>query len=649
MVLTWAFKQRNMKKIKILFIVTVTAFLCSCNKYLDVVPDNVATIDYAFNLRSSAERFLFTCYSYMPADGNFNANPAFFAADEVWNPNPTIDITTSFYNIALGLQNVASPTGDFWMGLRGGKPMFTAIRDCNIFLDNIHKVDELQQFERLRWIAEVKFLKAYYHFILLRNYGPIPIIKTNLPISSGPEEVQVKREPVDDVVDYIVQLLDEAAADDNLPTRANETSELGRVTKSMVLAFKAKVLVTAASPLFNGNSEYAGFTGKDGRQLFSPAVDPAKWQRAADACKDAIDMCTANQYSLNKFLGNATYVINDTIKKELDYRTALTTVLNTNEVIWANTNSNATDMQRFAMPLITTGTSGSGPKGILAPTLKAVERYYTDHGVPITEDKTWNYGEKNTIRTAGAADRFYIKEGEQTVRLHFNREPRFYASISFDRGIWFGNWVNNYNVNNLFAVRIRAGETAARQGISNFSITGYNIKKLVNIETIAAADGNVTGGNQRAYPWPEMRIADLYLLYAEALNEVNGYSPETTYWINLVRQRAGLPTVEFSWDNYSTDPSKYKTKEGLRAIIQQERSIELAFEGHLYWDLKRWKTAHVELNKPIKGWDITQKDAPSYYREVLLFNQKFAMKDYFWPIPLTEMQINKNLVQNPGW
>lgn len=638
-----------MKKIKILFIVTVTAFLCSCNKYLDVVPDNVATIDYAFNLRSSAERFLFTCYSYMPADGNFNTNPAFFAADEVWNPNPTIDITTNFYNIALGLQNVTSPTGDFWMGARGGKPMFTAIRDCNIFLENIHKVDELQQFERLRWIAEVKFLKAYYHFILLRNYGPIPIIKTNLPISSGPEEVQVKREPVDDVVNYIVQLLDEAAADDNLPTRANETAELGRITKSIVLAFKAKVLVTAASPLFNGNSEYTGLTGKDGTKLFNPVVDPTKWQKAAEACKDAIEMCTANQYSLNKFLGNAVYVINDTIKKELDYRTALTTRENTTEVIWANTNSNATDIQRFAMPLITVGTSGSGPKGILAPTLKAVERYYTDHGVPITEDKTWNYGEKNAIRTAGAADRFYIKEGEQTVRLHFNREPRFYASISFDRGIWFGNWINNYNVNNLFAVRIRAGETAARQGISNFSITGYNIKKLVNIETIAATDGNVTGGNQKAYPWPELRVSDLYLLYSEALNEVNGYSAETTHWINMVRERAGLPTVEYSWTNYSNDPSKYQSKEGLRAIIQQERSIELAFEGHLYWDLKRWKTAHIELNKPIKGWDITQKDAPSYYREVLLFNQKFGMKDYFWPIPLTEMQINKNLVQNPGW
>ena len=261
-----------------------------------------------------------------------------------------------------------------------------------------------------------------------------------------------------------------------------------------------------------------------------------------------------------------------------------------------------------------------------------------------------NYGDKNTLRTASAADKYYIREGEQTVRLHFNREPRFYASVSFDRGVWFGNWVNNYDVyDDLLWVKIRAGETAARQGISNYSATGYGIKKLVNIETVADDDGNVTGGNRSEYPWPELRMADLYLLCSEALNELNGYSPETTRWINLVRERAGLPTVEESWSAYSTDPVKYQRKEGLREIIHRERAIELAFEGHRYWDLKRWKTAHLELNQPIKGWDILQKDAVSYYREVLLYNQKFTMRDYFWPIPLGEMQINKNLVQNPGW
>ena len=641
------------KNIKIVLIVIFLGILGSCQKYLDVVPDNIPTIDYAFNLRSSAEKFLFTCYSYMPANASFNTNSGFNSSDEVWYPNPPNDISSDFYSIAQGLQNSASPFGDYWVGARSGKPMFIGIRDCNIFLENIHKVEELDQFERERWIAEVKFLKAYYHFILLRSYGPIPLIKTNLPISAGPEEVKVYREPVEDVVNYIVQLLDEAAENQALPDRiiGNEISELGRITKVIVKAFKAKVLVTVASPLYNGNPD-VGLIDNKGRQLINPTYDRDKWVRAAEACKDALDFCHAQGYKLSTFPGNVGYVVNDTIKKELDFRTALTSRDNNTEVIWPNTNSRATDIQRWSMPIIAPNmTSGSGPKGILAPTLKTVERFYSNHGVPITEDKTWDYSSKYILKTATAADRFYIKEDERTVQLHFNREPRFYASISFDRGIWYGNHATNYNATlPLHWVRIRKGELAARQGISNFSITGYGIKKLVNIETVATAnDGNVTGGNQAPYPWPELRMADLYLLYSEALNELDGYSAATTHWINLVRVRAGIPTIEVAWTNYAIDPSKYQSKDGLRSIIQQERANELAFEGHRYWDLKRWKIAHVELNKPIKGWDITQADPVSYYREVLLYNQKFVTRDYFWPIPLAELQINKNLVQNPGW
>jgi hypothetical protein len=171
---------------------------------------------------------------------------------------------------------------------------------------------------------------------------------------------------------------------------------------------------------------------------------------------------------------------------------------------------------------------------------------------------------------------------------------------------------------------------------------------LVNIETTVASDGNITS-NTVQYPWPEMRMADLYLLYAEALNELNGPEAEAYQWIDLVRSRAGLQSVEESWSNYSTDPSKYQTQSGLREIIHQERSIELAFEGQRYWDLLRWKTAHIELNNAIRGWDISQKDAASYYQPLLLFNQRFSLRDYLWPIEIGEIRINKNLVQNTGW
>src|SRR5690606_18091715 len=128
----------------------------------------------------------------------------------------------------------------YWNGLKGGKPMFVALRDCNLFLERMNgDIPGLQEYEKKRWVAEVKFLKAYYHYWLLRMYGPIPLIKENLPISAGVAEVQIYREPVDDCFDYIVSLLNEAVPD--LPLIIdNEATENGRATQPMALAIKAK-------------------------------------------------------------------------------------------------------------------------------------------------------------------------------------------------------------------------------------------------------------------------------------------------------------------------------------------------------------------------------------------------------------------------
>jgi hypothetical protein len=650
-----------MRKIKITFIITFVSISFSCKEYLDVVPDSVATIDNAFTQRTSAERYLFTCYSYMPQHGLLNGNDcgnlAFNAADELWYPVPAIDMEDDILNIQRGYQNSSDPYGNYWSGKRGGKKLFEGVRNCNIFLENIHKVNDLQPWERAQWIGEVKFLKAYYIFYLMRMYGPIPLLKENLPISASPEEVQLYRDPVDDVVNYIVELLNEAIEGDVLPLRVvgTEAVDLGRITKSIVLALKAKVLVTAASPLFNGNPEYSNFKDGRGIQLINADYDQSKWQRAADACKSAIDFAHEQGYILHKYFPTpgSTYVLNDTILKEWHVRAAFCEKENNSEVIWANTSSRVSEMQRWAMAMITPATSGSGPKSILGPTNKMVELFYTDKGVPITEAKQaeWNYDDRLSLRVATDDDRFYIKKGEKTVGLHFNRDPRFYAYIGFDRGIWYGNWSGNYDTKKtIFHVATRRGEAAARQGISNYCITGNYAKKLVQLQTAGAlSDGNVTGANMNVYPWPEIRLTDLYLLYAEALNELNGYSTETTHWINQVRERVSLPSIEESWTNHSTDPTKYLSKDGLREIIHQERGIELMFEGHRYWDLKRWKKAHIDLNQPIRAWDITQQTPEAFYTEILLANQRFYMRDYLFPIEIPELQINRNLVQNPGW
>jgi hypothetical protein len=239
----------------------------SCDDYLDIVPDNVTTLDHAFSDKVSAERFLATIYSYMPKLGDCSYDPAIQASDEFVICESTWD-APSFANypgnrIKSGLQNTNDPYYNFWEGRNGGRGLFIALRDCNIFLENIDKVgSDLYEEEREQWIAEVKFFKAFYHFYLLRMYGPIPLVRENAPISSSTEQIRMYREPFDDCVDYIVELLDEAI--EILPLTVNNAStEYGRIIKPIAATLKADVLLTAASPLFNGNSDFAKLVDRE--------------------------------------------------------------------------------------------------------------------------------------------------------------------------------------------------------------------------------------------------------------------------------------------------------------------------------------------------------------------------------------------------
>jgi hypothetical protein len=218
--------------------------------------------------------------------------------------------------------------------------------------------------------------------------------------------------------------------------------------------------------------------------------------------------------------------------------------------------------------------------------------------------------------------------------------------LGFDGGVWYGQGIyDNTKPNDLFYVQTKKGQRNAA-GSDRSTVTGYYIKKLIHFENVLGS-GTTYSVNQ--YPWPMIRLSDLYLLYAEALNESAGPGEEVYKYINLVRERAGLPTVEEAWSTYSVNPEKYKSQDGLREIIQQERLIELIFEGQRFWDLRRWKEAASILNSPVQGWDRSQESAIAYYRKVTLFDQTFGSKDYFWPIKDANITVNRNLVQNLGW
>ncbi len=620
-----------------IFSLVILCMVSSCKKFLDVVPDNVATIDNAFTMRSQAEKFLFTCYSYMPRDGNVDSDPAQVGGDEIWH---AIYLSPGLFNIAMGFQNKVNPFGDTWGSL------YMGLRDCNTFLENIDKVPDLKETEKRQWVAEVKFLKAYYHFYLVRAYGPIPLIKSNLPVDADVNAVKVVRAPVDSCFSYIVKLLDEAYV--GLPLIVNDPAkDLGRITQVIALSLKAQVLVTAASPLFNGNTDQAGLKNKNGTPLFSQTFSKEKWDSAAVACKRAIDLATQNGLKLYTYNpAFQQFKLSDTINTQMNIRGSITDKWNS-EIIWANTQSNMTDLQNIVTPFLDVRyLDQSSTQGRFSPPLKIAEMFYSQNGVPINEDKTWDYNERYTVRTAKDEDKLYVRKGSTTAVLNFNREPRFYADLGFDGGIWYGQGnFDDKKALSLFYLQAKFKEVQGAGKPGHGTVTGYYIKKWVHYQNVI----NANGVTVTYYPWPIMRLGDLYLLYAEALNESAGPGPEVYKYINMVRERAGLKSVESSWTAYSTNPIKFTTQTGLRDIIHRERTIEMAFEAKRFWDLRRWKEASKELNTPISGWDVNQTTTDAYYKPKVIFNQTFGMKDYFWPIYDSNISVNTNLVQNLGW
>lgn len=645
-----------MKKAIIFLLISCVTLTISCKKYLDIVPDDIATLSSAFSNRTTTETYLSTCYSYLPPFGT-RFEPGVGAGDDLLFhldvnqfPNP------GYYLLHFG-NNVTNPYLNFWNGLQSGNwtaawwstegvNLWKGIRDCNIFLENIAEVRDMPQFEKVRWAAEVKFLKAYYHFYLLRLYGPIPIVYKNIPISASPEEVAVYRSPVDSVVNYIVELINEATPD--LPmTITNAASEMGRITKPIALAMKAKVLVTAASPLYNGNTDYGEMRDNRGVQLFNQTFDPDKWTRAVEACKNAIDTCALAgielyHFRVNPVVSNA-LVVSDTSKLVIQASAVVTDKWNP-ERIWG--------ISRFASAAVQTQTTAdlsANMRNIMmtfrVPQLKLMEMFYSDKGVPIDEDRTYDYAGRFELTRTTNSSRYYMQPNYETVKLSLNREPRLYGSMGIDGGWWFG--LGRLNDTDQWPIDCKLGSgKGGRIGSEQYSISGLWIKKYSNY--LSTYSGETFKDSK--YDWPLFRLADLYLLYAEALNEALGAPNQEVYkYVDMIRQRAGLKGVIEAWNEYSIFPQKPLTKEGMREIIHRERNIELVFEGQRFWDVRRWKKALDYFNQPVQGWNIDGAVAADFYQPLTYPHHQYTLRDVLWPIRELDISTNKNLLQNPGW
>jgi hypothetical protein len=636
----------------------ITILLCgvisSCD-YLDIVPDMIATIeDNAFSMRSQAEKFFFTCYSYLPSIGSYDQDPSLLGGDEIW-------LSTEYSagnakNLALGNQRSNDPYFDFWRGALGAKNLYRGISDCNIFLANIDRVPDITTEERNRWKAEVEALKVWFHFYLIRMYGPIPIKDVNLSVNDDTETTHVYRNTMDECVEYCIGKIDEIINSNRLMVAVeDQATQLGRITKGIALMMKAKMLVTFASPLFNGNTDYIGLKDNRGVEIFNPVKTEeekvALWQRAAQACKDAIDFFHSPEIGVDrlyKYTGTQFGNISERTRLKLSIRGSMVERWN-DEIIWADSRNWPQTYQLQAYPRDFNATNANGQtsgRNNYAVPLKIVNWFYTKNGVPVTEDKTWNYNARFTPRTIGIDQQYFLQVGEETAGMFFDREPRLYASVGFDRGIWFGQGNTSETAQ---APHVRAGEYTQNVIQHSWNTTGMWPKKQLHWLTVCSGSTTVT---YTLYPFPIFRLPDLYLMYAEALNEAGNTQAardEAIQYIDIVRERAGIPGIKEAWDNYSNDPTKYQRQAGLRDIIRQETLVEFVFEGHRFWDIRRWKTAMTEYNKPVTGWNLSANTASEFFVETWIYTRKFTPKDYFWPIHDGEILRNKNTLQNYGW
>jgi len=671
----------NNTKLAGLLAALTLALTSACTDYLDIMPDNVATMEHAFSNRNVARRFLYTCYNMLPNPTSLKDNPASVGGDEAWwclddaNAGGLVYRESNAAYLAQGKQSANNPYLNYWDGSNNGKCLFRGIRDCNIFLENIHTPSDILIDERLQWISEVKVLKAYFHYYLLRLYGPVPIIRDNVPVNEATGAIHVYREPVDDVVEYIVELLDEAyptLLDNSFET---QSIDAGRITKPVCAAIKAEVLVWAASPLLNGSEEQAptfSLIDNRGVQLFPQEYDPAKWTRAAQAVKEAIDICHLYGHKLFTYIPPSTgSALSQTTLLKGALRGAVTEKFNT-EIVWPDTHD-SNSLQNYSITYIDTYTAINF-LGEFGPTLKMAEEFYTRNGLPIDEDEEWtnwvgsNFNQRYepiTVSTdAGsginkvsslAEDHLHNIASKDnsgaavTAKLHFYREPRFYAWIGFDRGIWE---LNGKNDDNERFISGRGDEQMGYMSAGRHNPAGYQTKKLVSTKTIQEASGSITWYNDIRFTFPLIRLTGLYLLYAEALNESNPAPTEEVFkWIDMVRERAGVPPVKEAYQKaVSSKKSKPNTKSGMRDIIKKERRIELSFENARFYDLLRWKDAYQYWNEPVRGWNISRKAADEFYQVSIIYSGRiFNTRDYFWPLSISSLQVNNNLVQNPGW
>lgn len=573
-------------------VVLLLAFGCSKSKFLEETTTTNLNEQTVFSDSSYAMGFLNNIYS----DVGFSFSPTRFsenggldaASSEADVPRAGVAATSMGF--ATGLITPATVTDDAW------KTGYKQIRAVNQYLKHVTTIP-FDQYLQKRTAAEARFLRAWYYFNLLKHYGGVPLVGDTIFSDNG--EIAVSRNSFEECVNYIVSECDAAARD--LPVR-QQGLEYGRAGAGACRALKARVLLYAASLLFNGPNNFNTGLSEPLRSVVGYTnADAGRWKLAADAARAVIALGT---YELYNTVGSEA---GQTIQpfQDLFYHRV------NNEYIFARMQTGKKDFETCWMP----PSRGGDGKGAY-PYQELVDAFLMKNGKMINS----------------------VGSGYNPARPYDNRDPRLEYTIMRDSSLIV---LYTDGLQPIMGQPLRLYVDAGADAVFKRTTTGYYVNKMLKPDQAA----NSVHSNDRC--WPLIRLAEIYLDFAEAENEFAGPTQEVRDAIIAIRKRAG---IDAGADNrYGLSESM--SKDEMRAVIRNERRIELAFEEHWFWDVRRWMIAETTENAVAHGMKVTRSNptATPVFDIFDVRKRNFRKAMYLFPIPQAEVAKSDQLLQNPYW
>lgn len=650
-----------MKKYIFPLIVFSLLAVSSCDSFLDMEPDDRLTEEMVFSDATRCRSWQAAVYSTVPnmfygyvrdlgvthLTDDCQINPMQGASNAAWRRIVSLNNGSIASNFSLAANS------NVW------NKAYKSIRSAYIFIEKAKALPDqnLTEEEVTRMKMECRFLIAYYYELLLELYGPVPLVKGLFASNADTKDLMLPRTPADELAQWIDDELTELAA--WFPEEVeNKATMMGRPTKGMCLAVRARLWMWMASPLMNGNTDYASIKNPDGSNIFPQTEDPSKWNKALAAVKDLIDLAESGRYSLYKEYKDEAGTIIDPFKS---LQQVFVNYSSNPEIVWfADDRTSATaEGYKWYNRLCTPRGSAGGSGGYYGATVNLADAFFMDNGLspidgyypngepiinPASGYVDTGYSTSDYVRSdtsydmADAARTPGLIAPKGTYNMNVHREPRFYTTL------WYNHeWIPNAErYTAYYSNGVDGGPT------HDAPYCGVQVRKMLNPATNPQ---NAVYGLQ---PAVLMRLAEFYLDYAEAMNEVDYNTNRAAIldYINRIRERAGIPL-------YSDDASLIAagkavkapdSQDEMRTAIRKEWRVEFAAEGSVrYNNIRRWKIAEDLFETPIYGMNFGGTNDASFFKRTLIQTRVFQKKHYFWFIPLTYINNNPNLVQNLGW